>query len=304
LAWVLIDFSLICVSIEFSLRCQTPAMISQQNCVENAQMCEARATDCGNPAHRSQWLEMAAVWHELAGDRNGQATLARLMNMNGIAGGPVIAAYPAHRPMARNLYIVDDDDSVRASLHGLLALRPDQAVHSFPSGDRFLADAGSLDPGVLLLDFHMPGADGMEVLHALRERYRGKFAPLILTGAASDGIAVRALRAGALDFIEKPYETSLLLDAVDAAFSSLAKDNAAAQRATAARARIDSLSDRERDVLMCLIEGHANRVIASALDISSRTVEIYRANLLTKLSVGNLSAAFRIVTAAGMIPQL
>jgi two-component system response regulator FixJ len=116
-------------------------------------------------------------------------------------------------------------------------------------------------------------------------------------------LAVAALQAGALDVIEKPYEAKMLLDSVDAAFSSLANDSAAAARVTAARTRIDRLSGQERDVLMGLIEGHAHGVIASALDISSRAVQVCRASLLTKLRVESLSAALRVAFAAGMIPQ-
>jgi two-component system response regulator FixJ len=201
------------------------------------------------------------------------------------------------------IYIVEDDDGVRASLRGLLSLRSGQVVHTFPSGDRFLADADLLAPGVLLLDFHMPGANGMDVLDTLRLLYPGKFATLILTGAASVDLAVGALQAGAIDFIEKPYGSEMLLDSIDAAFSRLMEDSIAAARVTEAQTKIDSLSPREREVLMCLIEGHANGVIASALDISSRTVEICRANLMTKLSVNDLSAALRIAFAAGIIPQ-
>ncbi|MDB5710794.1 MAG: fixJ [Sphingomonas bacterium] len=206
--------------------------------------------------------------------------------------------------MTRYVYIVDDDRSALASVHSLMSLRPDQVVRGFPSGDRFLAEAASLQSGALLLDHHMPGATGLDVLDALGLYYPGKFAAIFLTGAPSVDLAVRALRAGALDFIEKPYEALVLFDAIDAAFSSLGRDGSAVARRAAARTRIDGLSARERRILQSLIEGCANKVIANALDISSRTVEICRASLMTKLSVGTLSAALRVAHSAGMISRI
>ena len=205
--------------------------------------------------------------------------------------------------MTRSIYLVDDDDAVRASLHSLLSLQSDLLVRSFRSGDLFLTSAGDLDPGVLLLDFHMPGSNGIEVLNALQGTDATKFASVILTGEGNVGLAVQAMKAGALDFIEKPYEAETLLRTVDAAFSRLAQDSAAAAHAETARAKIGALSPRERDVLTGLIEGRANKVIAYELDISPRTVEIYRANLMTKLGVRSLPEALRIAFAAGMIPQ-
>lgn len=205
--------------------------------------------------------------------------------------------------MTRNIYLVDDDDAVRASLHSLLSLQSDLVVRSFRSGDRFLEEASTLDAGVVLLDFHMPGANGIEVLTALQQWDPKKFASVILTGEGNVGPAVQAMKAGALDFIEKPYEAGTLLSTVDAAFSRLAQDSASAAHIEQAQAKIGGLSPRERDVLMGLIEGRANKVIAYELDISPRTVEIYRANLMTKLGVRSLPEALRIAFAAGLIPQ-
>ena len=204
--------------------------------------------------------------------------------------------------MTRSIYLVDDDDAVRASLHSLLSLRSDMIVRSFRSGDAFLADAPRLDPGVVLLDFHMAGSNGLEVLTALRLSDPKKFVSIILTGEGNVGLAVQAMKAGALDFIEKPYEATVLLDVVEAAFAWFEQENVALAQAALARRRIDALSPRERDVLMGLIEGRANKVIAHELDISPRTVEVYRANLMTKLAVRSLPEALRIAFAAGLIP--
>jgi len=203
--------------------------------------------------------------------------------------------------MTRTIYIVDDDDAVRASLHSLLSVRADLVIRSYRSGDAFLAEAKELDPGVLLLDFHMPGASGLDVLHTLDDG--PAFVPIILTGQGNVSLAVQAMKAGALDFIEKPYEAELLLQVVDAAFSRLEADSGAAARVDQASAKIAKLSPRETDVLKGLIEGRSNKVIAYELDISPRTVEIYRANLMEKLEVRSLSEALRVAFAAGLFPK-
>jgi two-component system, LuxR family, response regulator FixJ len=204
--------------------------------------------------------------------------------------------------MMRNIYLVDDDDAVRASLHSLLSLRPDFVIRNFRSGDLFLEQVPDLDPGVLLLDFHMPGMNGLEVLARVNAGAAGKFACVMLTGEGSIELAVQAMKAGALDFLEKPYQPEALLTTVDGAFARFEHANAATSQGDQAKARIDALSPRERDVLTGLIDGRSNKVIAYDLDISPRTVEIYRANLMTKLGVRSLSEALRIAFAAGLIP--
>ena len=203
--------------------------------------------------------------------------------------------------MTRTIYIVDDDDAVRASLHSLLSVRSDLVIRTYRSGDAFLAEAEELDPGVLLLDFHMPGSTGLDVLRAMQGNSR--FVAIILTGQGNVGLAVQAMKAGALDFIEKPYEADQLMMIIDTAFSRLEEDTESAARVDAAKGKIAKLSPRETDVLKGLIEGRANKVIAYDLDISPRTVEIYRANLMDKLEVRSLSEALRIAFAAGLFPE-
>ena len=204
--------------------------------------------------------------------------------------------------MTRQVFIVDDDDPVRASLQSLLALQPNLLVRGFRSGDAFIAAMPELDPGVILLDVHMPGASGLDVLRLLRAQ-EPKFVPIIVTGQGNTSMAVEAMKAGALDFIEKPYDHVSLLDVVANAFSKLEETGANAVRADQARAKLAGLSARETDVLMGLIAGRANKVIAYELDISPRTVEIYRANLMTKLGVRSLSEALRIAFSAGVLPD-
>ncbi len=201
----------------------------------------------------------------------------------------------------RNIYIVDDDDAVRASLQSLLATRPNLLIRSFRSGDAFLTEVTELDPGVLLLDVHMPGSSGIDVLRSLPDQRQ--FAAIVLTGQGNITLAVEAMKAGALDFVEKPYEHLALLQMVDNAFSRLETSSADAARVDAAKAKLARLSGRETDVLKGLIDGHANKVIAHHLDISPRTVEIYRAHLMEKLEVRSLSEALRIAFAAGLYPS-
>lgn len=202
--------------------------------------------------------------------------------------------------MTKTIYIVDDDDAVRASLHSLLSVRSDLVIRGYRSGDTFLEEVGELDPGVVLLDFHMPGSSGLDVLTTLNRNV--KFVPIILTGQGNVGLAVQAMKAGALDFVEKPYDARTLMDVIDHAFAELEQGSEADARVKAAKAKIALLSPRETDTLKGLIEGRSNKVIAYELEISPRTVEIYRANLMEKLEVRSLSEALRIAFAAGMVP--
>ena len=199
----------------------------------------------------------------------------------------------------RSIYIVDDDDAVRSSLYSLLSALPDQLVRTFASGEAFLERSDELDPGVVLLDHSMPGLTGMEVLQRLDAR---RFVAVILTGHGSVAIALEAIRSGAADFLEKPYDPDTLLQILDRAFSNLEQDRAALAKVAAAQAKIERLSAREREVLKGLIEGRPNKVIAHELEISPRTVEIYRSNVMEKLEVRSLSEALRIAFAAGLFP--
>jgi len=205
--------------------------------------------------------------------------------------------------MMRHIYVVDDDDAVRASLQALLSLQSNLVVRGFRSGDAFLADAEELDAGVLLLDVHMPGSSGMDVLKALGRDATPRFATVILTGQGNVSLAVTAMKTGALDFLEKPYEVPHLLHTVELAFTRFERHNAESERIEAAKTKLTRLSPRETDVLKGLIDGRANKVIAHELNLSPRTVEIYRANLMDKLEVRSLSEALRIAFAAGLFPK-
>lgn len=197
----------------------------------------------------------------------------------------------------RNIYIVDDDEAMRKSLHRILSQQGDLAVRGFASGDAFLAAQDELDPGLVLLDYHMPGTSGIAVIERLADQRR-KFAIVMLTVHGNVALAVAAMKAGVDDFLEKPYDIADLLSCIEGACRRLENDRQHAKQRDSARAKLAALSARENDVLTGLMAGHPNKEIARALGISPRTVEIYRANLMGKLEVDSLSHALRIAFSA------
>ena len=198
----------------------------------------------------------------------------------------------------RTVHLVDDEDSIRKSA-GFMLKTSGFAVQTYASGIAFLKAVKTAEPGCILLDVRMPGMDGLEVQEVLAER--GITMPVIvLTGHGDVGIAVRVMKAGAVDFLEKPFEKTALLASIGVAFSRLDKSDARSLREAEARVRVAVLTPREREVLIGLANGFPNKTIAYDLDISTRTVEVHRANLMTKLEVHSLSDALRIAFAAGL----
>lgn len=196
------------------------------------------------------------------------------------------------------VYLVDDELAVRRSISFMLKTAG-MAVESFDSGEAFLKVAGNLDPGCILLDVRLGGIDGLAVQQILRDR--GIVLPvIILTGHGDVGLAVRAMKAGAVDFIEKPFEKATLLGAIAQAQLHNQGIEQLHRLAAAAQAQLNVLTPRERDVLDGLVNGHSNKVVAYDLGISPRTVEIHRANLMAKLGVHSLSDALRIAFTARM----
>lgn len=198
----------------------------------------------------------------------------------------------------RQIYLVDDDDAVRRSA-GFMLKTSGFAVEPFASGVEFLKEVEALAPGCILLDVRMPGMDGLEVQRALGERGIA-FPVIVLTGHGDVNVAVAAMKAGALDFIEKPFEKAVLLAALEEGFSQIERSDRGKARAAEAVLRLNVLTAREHDVLEGLVRGFPNKTIAYDLGISARTVEIHRANLMTKLNVRSLSEALRIAFAAGL----
>jgi two-component system response regulator FixJ len=190
------------------------------------------------------------------------------------------------------VHIVDDDDSVRRSAAFMLK-HAGYRVESHVSGVAFLKEAKSAERGCVLLDVRMPEMDGLEVQQEMVKR--GIDMPVvILTGHGDVGVAVKAMRAGAVNFIEKPYEKEELLGAIEEAYVRLGRDHDKGMKSNEARVRLASLTGRELDVLNGLVAGNPNKTIAYDLGISPRTVEIYRANMMEKLRVRSLSEALRI----------
>ncbi len=199
-------------------------------------------------------------------------------------------------PDNRIVHIVDDDEAVRQSLAFLLS-STGLAVRVYDSATAFLAGLASVKGGCLITDMRMPDMTGLELLHQLRAKACGLPA-IVITGHGDVALAVEAMKAGAVDFIEKPFDQEAILTAVKAALERGGEGGDTA----AIAARLASLSERERQVLEGLIAGHPNKTIAYDLGISPRTVEVYRANLMTKMEARSLSELIRMAILAKVAP--
>ena len=196
----------------------------------------------------------------------------------------------------RTVHLVDDDASVRRSV-GFMLKTSGHRVETYESGAELLKNRAQLEQGCILLDIRMPGMDGLEVQQALKDKGVG-LPVIIMTGHGDVTLAVRAMKAGAVDFIEKPFAKDALLASLEEGFRRLSRKEATQDRRMDAEVRLQALTPRERDVLDGLAQGLPNKTIAYDLGISPRTVEIHRANLMTKLGVRSLSEALRIAFAA------
>ncbi len=194
------------------------------------------------------------------------------------------------------VYLIDDDDAVRRSV-GFMLKTSGHKVESYADGVGFLKDSRSLEPGCVLLDIQMPQMTGLEVQEELRQR-GVPFPVIVMTGHGDVDVAIKAMKAGAIDFIEKPFEKEEMISAIGEAFNKLNDNDVKSKRREEAQVLINGLTDRERDVLEGLAMGHPNKTIGYDLGISSRTVEIHRSNLMKKLGVFNLSDLLRIAFAA------
>ena len=196
------------------------------------------------------------------------------------------------------IHIVDDEESVRKSASFLLRTSGFE-TRIYPSGTAFLREAKYAPPGCILLDIRMPEMDGLEVQRELNSR-GVKMPVIVLTGHGDIGIAVQAMKAGAVDFLEKPFEKDHLLEAIAVAFARMGEDEDSGGAQRDAMVRVGALSSREQEVLRGLVRGHPNKTIAYDLGISPRTIEVHRANLMGKLKARSLSEALRIAFAAGL----
>lgn len=196
------------------------------------------------------------------------------------------------------VYVIDDDEAVRDSL----AIRLEAAgfeASTFPSALDFLKEARSLPLGCVLTDVRMPEIDGIELQNRLADM-KLNFPVIVMTGHGDVALAVRAMRAGAIDFIEKPFTDETIFESIRLAQSRFAAQQATDAAAEAAQARIASLTPREREVFDELVRGKQNKVIAFDLNISPRTVEVHRARVLEKMQARSLSELVRMALTAGI----
>ncbi len=222
------------------------------------------------------------------------------MYINPLHAGALNRPHPAGAP-ARTaqplVHIVDDDEAVRRSLAMLLASFG-HATQAYESAETFLVALEQLRPGCAIIDIRMAGMDGLTLLEELRRR-QVTIPVIIMTGHGEVAFAVRAMKAGAVDFVEKPYSDDDLLRAITSALAQSENDREQHAITAAAARRIDALTPREGDVLKQLVAGRPNKVIAHELGISPRTVEIHRANVMDKLGCRSLAEVVRLAFAAG-----
>ena len=191
------------------------------------------------------------------------------------------------------VHVIDDDADVRQSLAFLLSTAG-LAVRVHESAVAFLSGLPDIQDGCIVTDVRMPEIDGIELQRRLKVA-KNAMPVIVMTGHGDIGLAVEAMKAGALDFVEKPFDDEVLLAAIRSALARRSGDRERGVRGSEIRARIELLSDREHQVLDGLVAGKPNKIIAYDLGISARTVEIYRANVMTKMQADSLSALVRMV---------
>lgn len=197
------------------------------------------------------------------------------------------------------VYVIDDDEAMRDSLNFLLDAAGYE-VTLFDSAVKFLDHLPGLQFGCVVSDVRMPGLDGIELLKRLKAGH-STFPIVIMTGHGDVPLAVEAMKLGAVDFLEKPFEDDRLVGMIEMAIQQAepaARSEALTQDVTA---RVASLSPRERQVMNGLIAGLSNKLIARDYDISPRTIEVYRANVMTKMQANSLSELVRLAMRAGLL---
>ena len=197
------------------------------------------------------------------------------------------------------VHVIDDDAAVRESLAFLLETA-DFEVHAYESPNAFLDGLAGITSGCIITDVRMPQMSGLELLLRLRQTH-AELPVIVITGHGDVPLAVEAMKAGAVDFLEKPFDDKALLSAVRAALQQQGADDGRESERRNFADRIAGLSRRERQVLEGLVAGQPNKIIAFELGISPRTVEIYRANLMTKMKAASLSELVRMALIAGLL---
>ncbi len=201
--------------------------------------------------------------------------------------------------MSRKVYVIDDDEAMRDSLNFLLDASGFE-VTLFETAQQFLDRLPALAFGCVVSDVRMPGIDGIELLKQLKA-LQSTFPIVVMTGHGDVPLAVEAMKLGALDFLEKPFDDDRLIGMVETAIRQ-AEPAAKSEAVTHdIAARVATLSPRERQVMDGLIAGLSNKLIAREYDISPRTIEVYRANVMTKMQANSLSELVRLAMRAGLI---
>jgi FixJ family two-component response regulator len=198
------------------------------------------------------------------------------------------------------VYVVDDDSSVRRAL-SLLLQTVGLDVETFPSAQAFLAQATPDRPACLVLDIRLRGSSGLDLQTALKEA--GRDIPIIfITGHGDVPTTVRAMKSGAVDFLEKPFNDQELLDCVQRALVRTRELRVHQTERAKIQQRLDTLSSRERQVLMLVVTGMLNKQIAGELDIAEKTVKVHRGQVMRKMSAGSVVELLRMVEALGLLP--
>ena len=197
-----------------------------------------------------------------------------------------------------SVFIIDDDPAMRDAL--VLMLRgAGYRARSFLSADDFLANLPEDRSACVITDVRMPGLQGSELVGRLKSLRGDTWPVIVITGHGEVALAVQLMKAGVVDFVEKPFDPQRMLDAVSSCLASLTSLEAERIAREDAKARLDTLTPRERQVFDALIDGCSNKEIAQRLEISPRTVEIFRAKVMTKMQAANLSTLVRIGMRAG-----
>lgn len=214
---------------------------------------------------------------------------------------PPVKARDGDAAPARRVYVVDDDSDIRKSLHFMLSAASITAW-PFASAADFLELLDDLAPAPILLDIRMADIDGLQVLEALKER-DVRWPVIVITAHGDVTVAVRAMKLGAIEFIEKPFSFICLKDALELAYSLLDEFEHSDHEREAARQLFAQLTKREQESMALLMQGHVNKEVAYRLNISVRTVEMHRANALAKLKVKSMAQVVSLASAAGMLTE-
>lgn len=197
------------------------------------------------------------------------------------------------------VHVIDDDEAMRKSLAFLLRAAKIEA-QTYETATAFLDGLPKIKPGCIVTDVRMPGMSGIDLLKRLGQ-LKIAMPVIVITGHGDIALAVEAMKGGAADFLEKPFDDEVLLAAIRAALEVQATDNERQASRAAIHDKLAALSNREREVLEGLVAGHPNKTIAYDLGISPRTIEIYRANVMTKMEAKSLSELVRMALVGGIL---